>query len=136
MKNNKVYVVTTMRFGYKWFNKTRSKDGYYHSYYKQTSPNQEKYFSTLSHRTWGWYSKLKDAQECVNLNSCDIYEGEYNYAVIEEISEGVLQGGEIPKEWWYKWEGDWETGKYKPCEKPKEYEGYIVFMDQINRKKI
>jgi len=77
---------------------------------------------------------LAEAQENIEHNSADMYEGSYDCAVIEEMPEGVLCGGDIPREWWYKWRGSWEKGGYKPWKKPKEYENIIGFMHRINRK--
>ncbi len=126
-----VYVVTTLRFGYKYLNAKRSADGIYHSYRKRTYPTQRKYFTIKSIRTWGWYSDLKTAKQCVEENWADIYEGDYDCAIIEEIAEGILHGCEIPKEWWYKWRGSWEKGGYKPWKKPKEYNNIIGFMKRM-----
>jgi len=133
IKINVIYVVTTLRFGYKYINKSRSGDGKYHSYYKRTSPSQRKYFTIVNSRTWGWYKELKDAQQCVEENWGDIYEGEYTAAVIERISEGILHGADIPEEWWYKWKGTWEKGCYKKWKKPKEYDHTICFMDRMKQ---
>jgi len=126
-----VYVVTTLSFGYRYLNQKRSADGKFHSYRKRTSPSQKKIFRITNSRTWGWYSDLKSAQKCIEGNYCDIYEGRYNHAVIEEIAEGVLHGGELPKEWWFKWKGSWKRGGYKPWKKPKEYDQVIGFMDRM-----
>lgn len=125
------YVVTTLDFGLKYFNIKRSKDGYFHSFYKRTSKSQRERFTITKSRTWGWYSSLEEAQKCVLENHCDIYEGDYNYAVIEEVKEGVLHGLACPKEWWYKWKGSWENGSYKPWKKPKEYDNVIFFMNRM-----
>lgn len=136
MKKQKfVYVVTTIQFGDKYINKTRSKDGIYHSYRLRTSPSQKKYFGIIDKRTWGWYNDIKDAKEVIEMNSCDIYEGNYTYALIEKIDEGVVFGMSIPEEHWYKWKGTWEKGGYKPAKKPKQYSHIIHFMSQIKQVK-
>jgi len=54
-------------------------------------------------RTFGWYSKLKDAKRTVKINRGDLYECSYKYIVIEEFPEGVWSCGK--KEWWYEWDG-------------------------------
>ena len=126
-----IYVITTLRFGYKYANMKRSGDGKYHSFEKRTSPSQRKYFTITRGRTWGWYKSLKDAQECVKQNWGDIYEGEYSYAVIEKISEGVLHGMDIPVEWWYKWHGSWQRGKFKEWKKPDENLGINLIKEAI-----
>lgn len=124
-----IYVITAIEFGFKYANPKRSDDGKYHSYFARTSEDQKEYFTIRNKRTWGWYSDLKTAKESVEMNNADIYEGQYNHAVIEEVAEGILFGGDIPKEWWYKWEGTWEEGGYKPAEKPGEYLGVMGFMN-------
>lgn len=126
-----VYIVTTLRFGFRYLNPKRSSDGKYNSYPIRISPEQKKYFTIRSSRTWGWYSDLKGAEECVLNNYADIYEGEYEYALVEKAAEGILYGGEESEEHWYKWEGSWDKGGYKACDKPKEYGGVIHFMDQF-----
>ena len=124
-KEKKIFMITTMYFGYEYGNQRRSKDGIYRSYQKRTSKNQRKYFSLIRKRTWGWLSSLKEAKKCIRENWGDLYEGEYSYAVIEEVAEGILI---MPgREWWYQWEGTWEKGKYKQGKKPKEYEGVCGF---------
>ena len=128
---NHVYVVTTLRFGYKYGNRKRSGDGRFHSFYKRTSKTQRKYFTTVSERTWGWYKSLEEAQKCVEENWCDIYEGEYTHAVIERISEGVLHAADTPDEWWYKWHGTWEKGRYKKWKKPEQYSNIICLMNRM-----
>jgi hypothetical protein len=134
-KTKPIYVVTTMRFGFKFANSKRSADGLFHSYEKRTSPNQKQFFTTLRERTWGWYASLETAKQSVEENLADIYEGEYDCALIEEIHEGVLYGAEISKEWWYKWKGSWEKGGYKPWKKPKEYDNVTGFMNRIQPRK-
>lgn len=68
-------------------------------------------------------SVLERAVQIVEHNLGDIHETDYTYAVIETIEADVLYGGfsKGMKEWWYKWEGDRDTGKYVSCEKPEEY---------------
>lgn len=70
------------------------------------------------HRCVGYYEDLKDAEECVINNDCDISEeGYYRYAIIEEIEPGLYT---FPrKEFWYRWDG--RDKKYHPCEKPKQF---------------
>jgi hypothetical protein len=128
-----IYVVTTLQFGFKYINRKRSGDGKYHSYEKRISPSQKEYFTIVRERTWGWYSTLDKAKEAVEKNYGDMYENDYNYAVIERTPEGILWGGDIPKEWWYKWQGSWEKGKYVPWKKPSEYDTVIGFMSRIRQ---
>jgi hypothetical protein len=127
-----IFVITTMKFGYKYGSNTRSKDGTYHSFYKRTSPNQRKYFTIVRERTWGWYPTIEQAKEAVEHNFADLYEdGYYPQAVIEEMHAGVLHGCVTPREWWYQWKGSPEKGAYKPWQKPKEYDKVIGFMNRM-----
>lgn len=128
-----IYVITTMRIGFKYGNNTRSKDGIYHSYLKRTSPSQKKYLTIIRKRTWGWYPDLEQAQEALEKNYGDMFEGEYQYGVIEEVPFGVMWGGGDTKEVWYKWKGSWEEGQYLPCDKPDEYKNVICFMERMRR---
>jgi len=76
-------------------------------------------------RTVGWYSELKDAEECVEKNYCDIYEdGYYPFAVIEEVKEGIYP---IPgeSEQWYEWDKSKE--QYIKCEKPEFFKNCVNF---------
>ncbi len=65
-------------------------------------------------RTVGYVSKIEDAKYALENNVFDIYEFFYNYAVIENIKEGIYQYDEKPL--WYKWNK--EKGGYEPCETP------------------
>lgn len=51
-------------------------------------------------RTWGFFYDFEVAERVVLENQTDIYECLYDYAVIEEYSQGILR---LPKEkQWYK----------------------------------
>lgn len=42
-------------------------------------------------RVWGWYASIHDAEIAILTNATDMFEcGYYNYAIIEEVDEGVL----------------------------------------------
>lgn len=121
MKQNFIYVITAIQFGYKYANEHRSKDGAYHSYYKRTSKGQKKLFRALKRLTCGWFTDLKTTKKFVENNWNDIREQSNNSVVIEKIPEGVTT---MPtREWWYAWDGK----KYISSKKPKEYEGIICF---------
>lgn len=128
----KIYIITSIDFGYKYINKRRSRDGIFRSYLKRTSPSQEKYFTIKHSRTWGWFTDFKTAEESVLENWGDIFEGEFTYAVIEEVPEGTVTNCPT-EEYWYKWEGPWpitdkgKIGRYKPAKKPKQYEHVVSF---------
>lgn len=123
-----VYTITGIRFGYKYANKHRSKDGKYHSFYARTNKTQEKYFTIVDERVWGCCSTLIEAKKTVTKYAPEwiLEDMCYTSVVIERYPmTGVVY--DPPKEWWYHWEGDEETGKYVPGEKPKEYKGIIGF---------
>jgi len=129
-----IYFITTLRFGYKYLDPKRNADGYFHSYEKRTSPEQKEYFTIISSRTWSWHRKFKTAEECVLRDCTFMSENEYTYAVIEEIYEGCCWGMKGPQEWWFKWEGDWDTGGYKPDQKPEDYERVVCFLNRVKGK--
>jgi hypothetical protein len=76
-------------------------------------------------RTPAIFTSFDDAKFVVEGNDLDIAEREYIYAVIEEIEEGLYPMSH--SQHWYKWEGDWETGKYVPCEKPEQYKRVVAW---------
>lgn len=71
-------------------------------------------------RCFGWYSDYDTAEECVINNKTDIWEGYYNYAVIEKSYEGLYGTsyslGEEHGQVWFEFNE--ETGKYDKIEKP------------------
>ena len=75
------------------------------------------------HRTPGIFLDLKNAQTAIIENACGIQDCSYNYAVIEEIQEGIYP---FPiKEYWFKWSR--KERKYKPCNKPAALRNIICF---------
>ena len=70
-------------------------------------------------RCWGYYKDLDYAKRAVLYNRTDMWEYLYNYAVIEEIREGVpARAKEIQ---WYKFNK--KKWKYLKIDKPKWSEG-------------
>lgn len=65
-------------------------------------------------RCVGYYSKFKDAERVVMENLGDIFETCYEYAVIENISEGIYQYDFEPK-WYFM---DYEKDEVRKIEKP------------------
>ena len=63
-------------------------------------------------RCVGYYSKFDEAEKVVLSNSCDICETCYDYAVIENIPEGLYQYDFHPT--WYKYQK--LVGGYTKCE--------------------
>jgi len=55
-------------------------------------------------RLLGWYGSFKGAQEAVIQNLMDIYDNDHEYAVIEEVEEGIWVA--CRQEWWYQWNED------------------------------
>ena len=55
-------------------------------------------------RTPGYYFNLEDAISCVTKNKGDIWEGIYDYAVIEEVRSGLYPS--VYRKWWYKWDNE------------------------------
>lgn len=74
-------------------------------------------------RTFGWFAELYDANCAVRYNRCDIHECYYNYAVIEEINQGIF--GMAVKEWWWKW--DKKQQRYLSINKPKKFKQLTNF---------
>lgn len=74
-------------------------------------------------------STFEKARGVIDRNDADIHEGSYTYAVIERIVPDWIypetQGDY--QQWWFKWEGNLETGKYEPCPAPPEYARIIGF---------
>lgn len=71
----------------------------------------------LRNRCWGYYLDLELAKKDTIDNVTDIAEdGYYNYAVIENVPEGILPIG-IKEVQWFKYNRN--TDKYEECEKPK-----------------
>jgi hypothetical protein len=124
-KLEKIYVVTNIHFGYKYADKDRNADGKFHSYEIRTSKTQRKYFTIIDKNTVGWFKKFEDAEKSVLENCLDMYEGEYEYTVIEESFEGLLSFDD--KGHWYKWNGTWEEGGYKKSKKPKTFSNVVGF---------
>ncbi len=53
-----------------------------------------------SHRAWGWHPTREDAWEAVLGNDGDMFECDFNYAVVEEFPPGTL--AETARRWWFK----------------------------------
>lgn len=65
-------------------------------------------------RTIGWKPSFGDAAEAVVENRCDIWEGCYYYACIEEIEPGLYK--EHRNRWLYKY--DEKKDKYNRIDEP------------------
>jgi hypothetical protein len=77
-------------------------------------------------RRVGWYPTFEEAVRAVTSNVCDIYEmGHYDHCFIEEVEPGVYPICEHI--WFFKWEGDFETGRYLPVDRPEGLESIVNF---------
>lgn len=85
--------------------------------YVITMLNSKYYFDKFHQRVVGFYHEKEIAESAVLENSLDIYENEYDIAVIEETKPGEYSLSDI--RWFYKY--DPSTEKYFPCEEPEEF---------------
>lgn len=72
-------------------------------------------------RCVGYYTKKEDAIYSVENNVCDIFEATYNYAVIEEIAEGLYEVDVEPIFFKYNMKKE----RYERCKKPKIIGPYV-----------
>lgn len=80
---------------------------------------------TRGTRVVGYYTKLKDAKQCIEENWGDIYEdGYYKYAVIEDVQPGLYMSCESTPIF-YQW--DKKEKKFKQIDRPSELKGYFGF---------
>ena len=75
-------------------------------------------------RCVGYYKTFEKAEEAVLDNACDIWETCYDYAVIENVEEGLYQYDQNPV--WYKWD-DLNEEYVKMEGKPEQYKNQIGF---------
>jgi hypothetical protein len=66
-------------------------------------------------RTWGFFDDFNEAEQAVIHNDTDIYECEYEYAVLEEHHMGVIAHG-TGNMFWYKYNRG--TEKYEKIDPP------------------
>lgn len=59
-------------------------------------------------RTWGWHPTYEDAAVAVVTNDGDIFECDYNLALIEETHAGSLGGVLDENRWWFSADRDVE----------------------------
>jgi hypothetical protein len=77
----------------------------------------------LDTRCVGYFENYEDAAIIVKKNKCDIYEGIYNYAVIEEVPSGLYQFAFNPQ--WFLFSK--EKAAYEEIEKPEFAQNTIGF---------
>ena len=68
-------------------------------------------------RVVGWFSTKEDAEGVVIRNACDIYEGDYTYAMVERSREGATRS-KTPSSEIYFYKINEETEKYEIMETP------------------
>lgn len=71
----------------------------------------------------GWYMSKTDAFKAVENNMCDIWEHCYDYALIEEVVEGLYPCSRT--RWFFKF--DIESMTYKQIEEPEWLSRFIGF---------
>ena len=74
-------------------------------------------------RTFGYFADYNECQTALHENWCDMHEFYYDYAVVEQIFEGIHPRPE--KVVWVKW-GDEKEGFYE-TEKPEWTNGWYGF---------
>ena len=72
---------------------------------------------------WGWYKSKKDAFEAVTSNACDSWETCYDYALIEEVEEGLYPGSHI--RWFFEY--DKSKDKYESINEPEFLQHFSGF---------
>lgn len=93
-------------------------------YYPLTTLNFE---GEQRSRTVGCFPDLESARQCASENWGDIYEnGWYPWLVIEEMEWGLYPHS-IGKRWFFKWQGDVETGGYVEHNPPDEDEQIAAY---------
>lgn len=75
-------------------------------------------------RVVGYFGDLLTAQECLEQNCCDLHEGIYNYAVVENVKPGLYRSTEATPVF-FQW--DKEKGGYVKIEKPKALNNFCSF---------
>lgn len=85
--------------------------------YTITTIGYDKDSCDMRSRCVGWFRDFFDADDAVRRNSCDINElNYYQYAVIEQNTEGIYGWTNSLASWWYHW--DEENERYDVCDKP------------------
>ena len=73
----------------------------------------------------GWYFDFQDAYRAVTENMCDIWEHTYDYALIEEVEEGLYPSS--MKRWFFHFDED--SLIYDPIKEPeflKHFSGFTI----------
>lgn len=90
---------------------------------EQISTNHLGWLNTGDVRVVGYKETFDQAKTALNENRCDIHEGIYKYAVIEEILSGLYP--DVINRWFFKWDNK-KRGFFE-IEEPKEVSEYSNF---------
>ena len=74
-------------------------------------------------RTFGYYDNFQSAENALNENRCDMCEYLYNFALIEEIGQGIHP--DVTARWFFAWDED--KGGFFMAKEPEEIEGIVNF---------
>lgn len=73
----------------------------------------------------GWYSEKEKAFKAVRENACDINETCYDYAIIEEIEEGLYNPAMKHQRWFFKFNR--EKDEYEEIKEPDSLSHFCGF---------
>ena len=73
-----------------------------------------------TYRTFGFTKTFEDARFYLNKNHYDMRECLYDYAVVEEMNEGIHP--DVVNRWFFKFDED--KGGFYQISEPKEFIGY------------
>lgn len=74
---------------------------YFITVFEKIKPNRTLFAELGCRRTWGYYPEYEMAVDALHRNVTDMYEGCYEYAVIEKIDYGICAICEERQ--WFKW---------------------------------
>ena len=73
-------------------------------------------------RCLGFFHAYIGAKNSIEKNIGEMHECKYDYAVIEEVKEGIWQ--QTLSETWYSW--NYEDEKWAQCKKPLKYREFMT----------
>ena len=88
---------------------------------KKIEPDNQFYALFGDKRTWGYYADKDTATQALHENWTDMWEGCYDYALIEKLGQGICPN--CTERQWFKFER--ERNGYFEIEEP-EYVKHIV----------
>jgi len=96
---------------------------FYITCFEKIEINKNDWTDIGAQRTFGYYSDKATTFKAVKENWCDLFEYLYEYAVIENIPEGIHPMCE--ERWFFKF--NQKTREFEPIEEPIEFEHLINF---------